>query len=153
MNSRDLLSRYEGVNIMISHKECVSLLGLLYRETGASGWSDGLVRFWLCDNGPGIASEVQSRLFTSCNEIGRLNTPKHDPGLPIVQRVVEKLRAQVGAASEAGMGSLFFFTPPAVPPSHEQELAASYSNLEPERSDSMRVAQLLIARESLFSGH
>ena len=33
---------------------------------------------------------------------------------------------------EKGMGSLFFFTLPAVQSSHGQELAASYLNPEPE---------------------
>jgi two-component system, sensor histidine kinase and response regulator len=92
-------------------------------ELGASVPTDGVVRFWVRDNGPGIPAAVHSRLFTSLNEIGRLNTPEHGLGLPIVQRIVEKLRGQVGVESEAGMGSLFFFTLPAVESSHDQELA------------------------------
>jgi signal transduction histidine kinase len=106
-------------------------------ELGASTGTDGLVRFWVRDNGPGIPPAVHSRLFTSLNEIDRLNMPEHGLGLPIVQRIVEKLRGQVGVESEAGMGSLFFFTLPAVQSSHGQELAASYSNPEREPSYSI----------------
>lgn len=105
-----------------------------YLELGASAWTDGVVRFWLRDNGQGIPPALHSRLFTSFNEIDRLNIPEHGLGLPIVQRIVEKLRGQVGVESEAGMGSLFFFTLPAIPASHEQKQAVSYSNPEGETS-------------------
>lgn len=98
-----------------------------YLELGASTGTESVVRFWVRDNGSGIPAAVQSNLFTSCNEIRRLNTPEHGLGLPIVQRIVEKLGGHVGVESEAGMGSLFFFTLPAVLSSHEQELATSYS--------------------------
>jgi two-component system, sensor histidine kinase and response regulator len=108
-----------------------------YLELGASTGSEGVVRFWVRDNGPGIPPAVHSRLFTSFHEIGSLNTPEHGLGLPIVQRIVEKLRGQVGVESQAGMGSLFFFTLPAVQSPHEQEPAASYSNNEREKSYSV----------------
>lgn len=106
-------------------------------ELGASTGTDGFVRFWVRDNGPGIPPAVNSRLFTSLNEIGRLNTPEQGLGLPIVQRIIEKLHGHVGVESEAGMGSLFFFTLPAVQSSHAQELAASYPNAELETSHSV----------------
>jgi signal transduction histidine kinase len=80
------------------------------------------------DNGPGIPPAVFTRLFTSFNQIGRVDTPDHGLGLPIVQRIVEKLRGQVGGESEAGGGSLFFFTLPAVPSSHKQIRETSYSS-------------------------
>lgn len=108
-----------------------------YLELGASTGTDDVVRFWVRDNGPGIPPAVHSRLFTSLNEIGRLTIPEHGLGLPIVQRIVEKLRGQVGVESEAGMGSLFFFTLPAVQSSLGQERAASCSNPEPEPSYSI----------------
>lgn len=111
-----------------------------YLELGASIPTEGVVRFWVRDNGPGIPAAIHDRLFTSCNEIGHLNTPEHGLGLPIVQRIVEKLRGQVGVESEAGTGSLFFFTLPAVSSSNERELATSYSTPEPETACSIRVA-------------
>jgi signal transduction histidine kinase len=107
-----------------------------FLELGASAGADGLVRFWVRDNGPGIPPAIHSRLFTSLNEFG-LNIPEHGLGLPIVQRIVEKLHGQVGVESEGGMGSLFFFTLPAVQPAHRQEPAASYSTPEPETSFSI----------------
>jgi two-component system, sensor histidine kinase and response regulator len=106
-----------------------------YLELGTSAWTDGLVRFWVRDNGPGIPAAVHSRLFTSLNEISHLNTPEHGLGLSIVQHIIEKLSGQVGVESEAGMGSLFFFTLPAVSSADEQEMASSYTNPEAACSD------------------
>ena len=108
-----------------------------YLELGASTGTESVVRFWVRDNGSGVPAAVQSNLFTSCNDIGRLSTPEHGLGLPIVQRIVEKLGGQVGVESEAGMGSLFFFTLPRVPSSEEQELATAYSSPESETSYSI----------------
>jgi two-component system, sensor histidine kinase and response regulator len=96
-----------------------------YLELGASVPTNGVVRFWVRDNGPGIPPAAHSRLFSSFDEVDRLHTPEYGLGLPIVQRIVEKLRGQVGVESEAGMGSLFFFTLPAVHVSHEREQATS----------------------------
>jgi signal transduction histidine kinase len=102
-----------------------------YLELGSS-IGTGAIRFWVRDHGSGIPAAAQSHLFTSCGENGRLNTPEHGLGLPIVQRLVEKLGGQVGVESEPGMGSLFFFTLPTILPSDEQQLTAPYSNPEPE---------------------
>lgn len=106
-------------------------------ELGASAGTEGIVRFWVHDNGPGIPAATQGRLFASLSGIGRLNTPEHGLGLPIVRRIVEKLRGKVGVESEAGLGSLFFFTLPAASSSDEQQLAASYSSLELETACSI----------------
>lgn len=108
-----------------------------FLELGASIRTDRAIRFWVRDNGSGIPAAIQDHLFTSCHEARRLNTPEHGLGLPIVQRLVEKLGGQVGVESEAGMGSLFFFTLPTVPSSEEQQLAAPYSSPEPEPSYSI----------------
>ena len=57
-------------------------------ELGATAQEDGTVRFWVRDNGPGLAPEEQVRLFTR---------PDDDPatayglGLGLVQRVVAKI--------------------------------------------------------------
>ena len=79
-------------------------------ELGATTQEDGTVRFWVRDNGPGLAPEEQVRLFTR---------PDDDPatayglGLVLVQRVVAKIGGEVGVESEVGKGSLFYFTLPA----------------------------------------
>lgn len=82
-------------------------------ELGASAPEDaeGVIRFWVHDNGRGLAPEEQVRLFTR---------PDRDPatefglGLTLVQRIVEKLDGEVGVESEVGKGSIFYFTLPAV---------------------------------------
>jgi signal transduction histidine kinase len=75
--------------------------------TGAS------VRFWVRDNGPGIAPEQQGQLFTEFTRLHQVRAQGHGLGLSIVQRVVEKLGGQVGVESDLGEGSLFYFILPA----------------------------------------
>ena len=82
-------------------------------ELGASSRTDGLVCFWVRDNGPGIPAAIRTHLFTSFNQISRLKDPENGWGLPIVLHIVEKLGGQVGVESEPGAGSRFFFTLPA----------------------------------------
>jgi signal transduction histidine kinase len=82
-------------------------------ELGASARSDGMLRFWTRDNGPGIPPEDCTRLFASGNKISHLSHSGEGLGLPIVYHIVEKLGGEVGVESEVGQGSLFFFTLPA----------------------------------------
>lgn len=80
---------------------------------GASAPKAGFVRFWVCDNGPGLSPEQQARLFTPFT---RLHTDRADGqglGLSIVQRIIEKLGGSVGVESVLGQGSTFYFTLPA----------------------------------------
>jgi two-component system sensor histidine kinase/response regulator len=60
-------------------------------QTGAAE-----VRFWVRDNGQGLASESQSRLFIEFERLGQTGTPGHGLGLSIVKRIAEKLGGQVG---------------------------------------------------------
>ncbi len=87
-------------------------------ELGATSRSDGMVRFWIRDHGPGIPPDAQRRLFTPFTQLGRNHEGGHGLGLAIVLQIVEKLGGQVGIESELGQGSLFFFTLPAytIPP-------------------------------------
>ena len=94
-------------------------------ELGASARSDGMLRFWTRDNGPGIPPEARTRLFTRSNQIRRLNNTGHGLGLSIVGNIVEKLGGQVGVESEVGKGSLFFFTLPTGASSPERALLPS----------------------------
>lgn len=82
-------------------------------ELGASVQLDGMIRFWVRDNGPGIPVDVQTRLFTPFSKIGPPINMGHGLGLSIALQIVEKLGGQVGVESELGKGSLFFFTLPA----------------------------------------
>ncbi|MBN1976747.1 MAG: HAMP domain-containing histidine kinase [Anaerolineae bacterium] len=78
-------------------------------ELGAES-KDGSIRFWVRDNGQGLALEEQVRLFTRRD---RNPATEYGLGLTLVQRIMEKLGGQVGVESEVGRGSLFYFTLPA----------------------------------------
>jgi len=82
-------------------------------ELGAIDLSDGMVRFWVRDNGPGLKPEDRARLFTPFTRLDQIRATGHGLGLSIAKRIVEKLGGQIGVESEPGQGSLFFFTLPA----------------------------------------
>lgn len=85
-------------------------------EVGTQLQLDGMVRFWVRDNGPGLTSQEQSRLFTPFTRLEQVRTKGYGLGLSIVRRIVEKLGGQVGVESEGvrGKGSVFSFTLPGV---------------------------------------
>ena len=74
----------------------------------------GMARFWVKDNGRGIAFEDQSQLFNQFTRLDQVRAEGHGLGLSIVARVVEKLGGEVGVESFPGQGSTFFFTLPMV---------------------------------------
>ena len=84
-------------------------------ELGATRQADGMARFWVGDNGDGLTSDDQSRLFTPFTRLDQVRARGHGLGLSIVRRIIEKLGGQVGVESRGlpGQGSLFFFTLPA----------------------------------------
>ncbi len=84
-------------------------------ELGADIQPEGMVRFWVKDNGKGLTSEEQAKLFTPFTQLGQVNVEGHGLGLSIVRRIVEKLGGMVGVESTPGQGSLFFFTLPQSP--------------------------------------
>ena len=84
-------------------------------ELGVETLPDGMVRFWVRDNGPGIPPEAQARLFTPFTRLDQVRARGHGLGLSIVRRIVEKLGGQAGVESAVGQGSLFYFTLPAAP--------------------------------------
>lgn len=71
------------------------------------------VRFWVRDNGPGLAPEEQIRLFAEFSRLSKVRVQGHGLGLSIVRRIVERLGGEVGVESQTGAGSLFYFTLPA----------------------------------------
>jgi PAS domain S-box-containing protein len=81
-------------------------------ELGATEQADGMVRFWVRDNGPGLTPGEQARLFTPFTQLAQARAKGHGLGLSIVRRIVEKLGGQVGVESEVGRGSVFTFTLP-----------------------------------------
>ena len=84
-------------------------------ELGATTQADGMVRFWIRDNGLGLTLEERGRLFKPFTQLDRPHPEGHGLGLSIVRRIVEKLGGRVGVESEGvlGQGSVFSFTLPA----------------------------------------
>lgn len=85
-------------------------------QLGADEQDDGKVRFWVRDNGPGIAPEAQVSLFAEFSRLETVRAEGHGLGLSIVRRIIERLGGQVGVESQPGHGSLFYFSLPAAEP-------------------------------------
>ena len=83
-------------------------------ELGATEQADGMVRFWIRDNGSGVPPEAQAQLFAPFARLDQVRARGYGLGLSIVRRIVEKLGGQVGVESEIGRGSVFSFTLPGV---------------------------------------
>jgi PAS domain S-box-containing protein len=84
---------------------------------GSTTHADGWIRFWVRDNGPGLSSEEQARLFTPFERLHQVRAQGHGLGLSIVQRIADKLGGKVGveSAGVAGEGCEFYFALPALP--------------------------------------
>jgi PAS domain S-box-containing protein len=82
------------------------------------------VRLWVEDNGIGIASEDQSRIF---RVFERLHPGDRYPGtgigLAIVRRALERMGGATGLASEPGRGSRFWIELGTAPPRNSAEEA------------------------------
>lgn len=81
-------------------------------ELGANTLPNGMVRFWVRDNGRGLARNEQAHLFTPFTQLRPVRANGHGLGLSIVRRIVEKLGGQVAVESEGipGRGCVFSFT-------------------------------------------
>jgi signal transduction histidine kinase len=74
---------------------------------------DGMVRLWIEDNGIGIASEYQERVFGLFQRLNPVESfPGTGVGLAIVARVVQRHGGRVWADSRPGEGATFSFTLP-----------------------------------------
>ncbi|HSH04487.1 MAG TPA: ATP-binding protein [Anaerolineae bacterium] len=83
-------------------------------ELGANKTDDGMIRFWVRDNGGGISLEDQVKLFVPFNRFSQATKIEGQGlGLSIVRRIVEKIDGKVGVESLLGKGSEFWFTLPA----------------------------------------
>lgn len=85
-------------------------------KAGADNSGNGMIRFWIKDNGNGITPENQHKLF---QKYARLEPEKADGyglGLSIVKRIIDKLNGSVGVEStgKKGEGALFWFELPAI---------------------------------------
>lgn len=83
-------------------------------ELGSTHYENHLVRFWVRDNGDGIAAEMIPSLFTQFTRLDETRAQGHGLGLSIVHRIITRLGGQVAVESEVGKGSTFsFFLPSA----------------------------------------
>jgi signal transduction histidine kinase len=80
--------------------------------SGEAGPPHFRARFWVRDNGPGLAEEERARLFVPFTRLDQARAKGHGLGLSIVRRIVEKLDGEVGVESEPGEGSQFYFVLP-----------------------------------------
>ncbi|MBI1297373.1 response regulator [bacterium] len=85
---------------------------------------EDFVRFWVKDNGRGIAQDDLPRLFQPFVRLQSTQTDGHGLGLSIVRRIVERCNGRVGVESVVGKGSTFWFELPVYTGT------ASYSALE-----------------------
>jgi signal transduction histidine kinase len=83
-------------------------------KLGATRQPDGMICFWLENQGPEISPEAQGRLFKPFSRVNQVEIEGHGLGLSIVRRIVEKLGGRVGVENLPGYGSRFSFTLPAV---------------------------------------
>lgn len=93
---------------------------LAYLHPGRSGLieigsqpEDGMVHYWVRDNGSGIPPGAQRRLFQVFQRFHPAMAPGEGMGLAIVKRVVERHGGRVWADSTEGVGTTFHLTLPA----------------------------------------
>ena len=93
-------------------------------ELGATVMPDQkMIRFWVKDEGEGVAPNLQAELFRPFTDYARNRRTGAGLGLSIVHRIVTRLNGTVGVQSRPGEGSSFWFTLPI----HED---ADYPHLE-----------------------
>jgi len=74
-----------------------------------------MVRVSVRDSGPGIAGEMQEKLFNKFQQVENAVKSKEQGsglGLALVREIIEHHEGRAGVESEAGAGSNFFFTLP-----------------------------------------
>ena len=90
--------------------EVTLVVRLLEDKEGAA-----VVRFEVSDTGIGMTPEQRSRLFRSFSQADASTTRKYGGtglGLAISKQLVELMGGEIGAESEPGVGSAFFFVLP-----------------------------------------
>jgi signal transduction histidine kinase len=81
---------------------------------------DGMVRFTVADQGPGIRDEVRRELFVPFGRARESSAGGHGLGLSIVRDIVSRFGGRVSVSSTPGQGASFSFTLPAAPPRASQ---------------------------------
>lgn len=79
---------------------------------GSQLGANDMVWYWIEDNGIGLSTEEQEKLFQPFPVINRPGIRGNGLGLVIVKRIVERLNGEVAVESEVGKGSRFYFSLP-----------------------------------------
>jgi len=98
-------------------------------DLGAEVQPDGQVRFWVHDNGRGLAAEECGKLFIPFTQLHQVRATGYGLGLSIVRRIVEKLGGRVGVESDGMNGSTFSFTLPRAPEGDQNPSQAGFSQI------------------------
>ena len=107
------------------------------------GQQDGLVTYYVRDNGLGIRDEYQSQLFQAFKRLHPDVAKGEGMGLTIVRRIVERHAGNIWLESQVGVGTTFYVTLPAHNPEKaiaEPESVAEASKSIPELSRKTRRA-------------
>ncbi|MEO3876924.1 sensor histidine kinase [Rheinheimera fenheensis] len=81
-------------------------------ELGADKAPDGMLVFWIRDNGSALTPEQQAGLFGVFQRFAPQSADGHGLGLSIVKRIIERLGGDVGYRTTDDGGSLFWFSLP-----------------------------------------
>lgn len=79
---------------------------------GADALDNGHVHFWVQDNGQGLSSTEQQKIFHPFVRLRKQEVSGNGLGLVIVKKIVERLEGSISLESEVGKGSRFGFTLP-----------------------------------------
>jgi PAS domain S-box-containing protein len=82
-------------------------------EFGADEAENGMVRFWIIDNGSGLTPEEQQKVFTPFTRLSQAKIEGHGLGLSVVHTIVQKLGGETGVETADNGGAKFTFTLPA----------------------------------------
>jgi len=103
------LLNYLGNAVKFTEHGIITLRGRLAARDG----DELLLRFEVQDTGPGIAPEVQGRLFQSFEQADKSTTRRHGGtglGLAITKRLAGLMGGDAGVISAPGQGSCFWMT-------------------------------------------
>lgn len=79
---------------------------------GADTTATGQARFWVHDDGLGLAPDAQAHLFVPFSRVGTEAVEGHGLGLSIVRRISERLGGTCGVESGPEAGTRFWFALP-----------------------------------------
>ncbi|MBN1798499.1 MAG: HAMP domain-containing histidine kinase [Spirochaetales bacterium] len=71
--------------------------------------SDG-VMYWVKDNGPGMAPEIQEKLFEPFTQTTKTDPNSFGMGMNIVYKIIQKHEGDIWLESQEGKGTTVFFT-------------------------------------------